>query len=357
MSETYGDMGNISIERMYNIAIEQYTKGINQLIPHAVWYNNADVWFLPELSYRNLRYNSLLADFNRFLSRLNYMLARTGRHVADVAMIYPINTLQAGHYFDGPEGFYKGGVNIPDVDYNMVSRMLTDNLGIDFTYIHPEVMDDRCSVDHQRLVMKNKINTESFSVIILLSCRVITLSNMKKIEKAWENGVKVIFTTQLPQQVADGDGTDDDIIAIVNRMLVSERNKGYAVFVKNPNDEALRNALMTVNLDVRFSDAEHPFNYIHKVISGSNLYYIGNIDDIVIENKIILRGKLTECTLLDPRTGKIEPAAVSYDNGNSVITLNLAPGQSVFLVENTIFGEVSQIYNTMPFAFNVRCLR
>lgn len=357
MSETYGDMGNISIERMYNIAIEQYTKGINQLIPHAVWYNNADVWFLPELSYRNSRYNSLLADFNRFLSRLNYMLARTGRHVADVAMIYPINTLQAGHYFDGPEGFYKGGVNIPDVDYNMVSRMLTDNLGIDFTYIHPEVMDDRCSVDHQRLVMKNKINTESFSVIILPSCRVITLSNMKKIEKAWENGVKVIFTTQLPQQVADGDGTDDDITAIVNRMLVSERNKGYAVFVKNPNDEALRNALMTVNLDVRFSDAEHPFNYIHKVISGSNLYYIGNIDDIVIENKIILRGKLTECTLLDPRTGKIEPAAVSYDNGNSVITLNLAPGQSVFLVENTIFGEVSQIYNTMPFAFNVRCLR
>ena len=151
--------------------------------------------------------------------------------------------------------------------------------------------------------------------------------------------------------------TDDDITAIVNRMLVSERNKGYAVFVKNPNDEALRNALMTVNLDVRFSDAEHPFNYIHKVISGSNLYYIGNIDDIVIENKIILRGKLTECTLLDPRTGKIEPAAVSYDNGNSVITLNLAPGQSVFLVENTIFGEVSQIYNTMPFAFNVRRLR
>lgn len=73
-------------------------------------------------------------------------------------------------------------------------------------------------------------------------------------------------------------------------MLVSERNKGYAVFVKNPNDEALRNALMTVNFDVRFSDAEHPFNYIHKVISGSNLYYIGNIDDIVIEIRLYSEG-------------------------------------------------------------------
>lgn len=55
---------------------------------------------------------------------------------------------------------------------------------------------------------------------------------MKKIEKAWENGVKIIFTTQLPQQVADGNGSDSDIIAIVNRMLVSERSKGCAVFIK-----------------------------------------------------------------------------------------------------------------------------
>lgn len=341
MSETYGDMGNISIESMYNIAIEQYTKGINQLIPHAVWYNNADVWFLPELSYRNPLYNYQLADFNKFLSRLNYMLARTGRHVSDVAMMYPINTLQAGHYFDGPEGFYKGGVNIPDVDYSMVSRILTDNLGIDFTYIHPEVMDDRCFVENQRFMMKNEINTESFSVIIVPSCRVISLSNMKKIEKAWENGVKIIFTTQLPQQVADGNGSDSDIIAIVNRMLVSERSKGCAVFIKNPNDEALRNIFKTAELDVRFSNTRQPFNYIHKIVLGGNLYYFGNIDSSVAENKIILKGKLTECTLLDPHTGKTKPASINYDNGNTVVILKLAPGESVFLAENTIFGNTT----------------
>ena len=43
MSETYGAMGNISVDYMYQIAIEQYTKGINNLIPHAVWYNTGDV--------------------------------------------------------------------------------------------------------------------------------------------------------------------------------------------------------------------------------------------------------------------------------------------------------------------------
>lgn len=50
MSETYGAMGDIPWDTLYNIAMDQYTKGINVLIPHAVWYNDADVTFKPELS-------------------------------------------------------------------------------------------------------------------------------------------------------------------------------------------------------------------------------------------------------------------------------------------------------------------
>lgn len=337
MSETYGDMGNISMETMYRIATEQYTKGINQLIPHAVWYDNSNVTFLPELSYRNPLYNYGLADFNTFLSRLNYMLARPGRHVADVAVVYPITTMQAGHYLDGPKGYYQGGVDIPGIDYNVVSAILTDQLGVDFTYVHPEVIDDRCDVTGGRFVMSNKTNSESFSVIIVPGCKVMTLSNMKKIEKAWENGVKIIFTTQLPQQTADMSGEDDDIASIVNRMLVTEKDKGNAVFVENPTAETLRGALADTELDVRFSNTQQPFNYIHKVISGGNVYYFGNIDGATAENTITLKGKLSACTLLDPRTGKSEPAEISYEDGNTVLTLKLAPEQSAFLVENKIF--------------------
>lgn len=46
MSETYGAMGNISVKELYHIAMEQYTKGVNTLIPHAVWYNDRNVTFL-----------------------------------------------------------------------------------------------------------------------------------------------------------------------------------------------------------------------------------------------------------------------------------------------------------------------
>ena len=217
MSETYGAMGNIPMETLYQVAIEQYTKGINHLIPHAVWYNDANVTFLPELSWRNALYNKNLPRFNRFLSRLNYLLARPGQHVADVAMLYPIQTQYAGHHLDGAKGYYEGGVDVPGTDYPEVSRLLTDELGVDFTYLHPEVIDDRCRVAEGRLLMENEVNSERFSTLILPGVKTISTTNMKKIEQAWAAGVDIIFTTQKPSESADPKG-NDEVQAIMARM-------------------------------------------------------------------------------------------------------------------------------------------
>lgn len=336
MSETYGDMGNISMERMYNIATEQYTKGVNQLIPHAVWYDAANVAFKPELSWRNPLYNYGLADFNRFLARLNYMLARPGRHVADVAVLYPITTLQAGHYLDGPKGFMQGGVDVPGTDYNVVSRVLTDELGVDFTYLHPEVIDDRCEVQDGRLVMNNEINRETFSVIILPGTKALTSSNLDKIVKSWEAGCTVVFTTQLPDKCANMDGDDATVSAAVARMLAGEEGCGRAIFVENPTAETISAALEEEDLDVRFISGSHPFNYIHKSVDEKDVYYFGNIDPSAAECTISMRGDLSGHTLLDPRSGRMVPAEFNSVNGRTEIVLSLAPGQSIFLVDNSL---------------------
>lgn len=338
MSETFGDMGNIPAETMYNIATEQYTKGINHLIPHAVWYDANNVTFRPELSWRNPLYNSGLADFNRFLARLNYILARPGRHVADVAVLYPITTLQTGHYLDGPKGYMQGGVDIPGTDYNVVSRILTDELGIDFTYLHPEVIDDRCTVENGRLVMKNEINTEKFSVIVLPGVKALTSSNLQKIVRAWEEGCTVIFTTQLPSVSADNGCTDSDVASAVSRMLSGEDGCGKAFFVSSPSVASLGQAFAGEDLDVRFTGGSHPFNYIHKIIDGRHVYYFGNIDNTSSTCTVALRDLNADCTLMYPRTGKISEAATVSDSGNASLSLTLAPGESVFLIENSLIS-------------------
>jgi len=333
MSETYGAMGNISVETLYKIAIEQYTKGINHLIPHAVWYNNDDVTFLPELSWRNPLYNVDLPRFNTFLSRLNYILNREGRHVADVAVLYPIQTQYAGHLFDGPKGYYEGGIDVPGTDYPQVSHYLTDDLGIDFTYLHPEVIDDRCTVSDGLINMNNAINHEHFSVVILPGVKVISLSNIRKIEEAWQQGVKVIFTTQCPQLAADGESGDEEIQSIVARMLASEENEAY--FIPSPSASSLAEVMEEClpERDVFFSEGKHPFNYIHKVIDRHDVWYFGNIDATSATNTIKVRTTATKLTKLDPHTGK----ATALPQGDErTFNLTLRPGQSIFLVDDAL---------------------
>lgn len=341
MSETFGDMGNIPVEQLYHVAIEQYTKGINHLIPHAVWYNDANVTFLPELSWRNPLYNAELPRFNRFLSRLNYLLARPARHVADVAVVYPIQTQYAGHYFDGPLGYYKGGVEVPGTDYPLISRLLTDELGTDFTYLHPEVIDDRCSVADGCLNMLNTVNSEHFRMIILPGVRVVSLSNLVKIQEAWQQGVRVVFTTQLPQQAADDPDGDAEVQAIVQRMLTADDNP--ALFIETPSKDTLGTALDTLlpDRDVTFTAGRHPFNYIHKVVGGSDVYYFGNIDATSATNTIRLNNVVEghSYSMLNPHTGRCEE--LTADGGEIVLTLR--PNQSVFVVDDALLTD-----NAMP---------
>jgi len=348
MSETYGAMGNIPVELMYSIAIDQYSKGITYLIPHAVWYDDTNVAFLPELSWRNPLYNEALPGFNKFLSRLRYVLARPGRHVADIAMLYPVQTQYAGHYMGGPLNYYEGGVKVEGTDYPEVSRILTDELGRDFTYVHPSVLDERCSIADGKIRMANKVNNEEFSVLVLPGVKAISLSNMKQVEKAWKSGVKVVFTTQMPSQSAEY-GVADEVVASMARRMV-ERSSGSrsAVFVANPTPEALAAAIDGVaegsvagtiagsQVDVAFLSEGQPFNYLHKVLATDdgecNVYFIGNIDSDARTQLVSLRGEFSSVRLFDPHTGACSPAETSVSNGRTDLTISLDPAKSVLIL-------------------------
>ncbi len=331
MSETYGAMGNIPFQTLYSVAVEQYTKGINNLIPHAVWYNDNKVTFLPELSYRNPLYCDSLPDFNRFLSRLNYILARPGRHIASVAVLYPIQTLQAGHYLDGERGYYDGGVEVPGTDYNVVSRHLTDELGIDFTYLHPEVLDTKCHLEDNRLVLDNQLNREEFTTILLPGVKVISTSNMQRIYQAWQQGMHVIFTTQKPCLCADLQGSNQAIRQMVDKMLSDSTHP--AQYVAEPTPNALYEALQGVERDVEFPQ-DCALNYIHKVIDGKHVYLFGNIDNEEKETIVTINGEIGDCQWMDPHTGQTTPAVPcnQTDGSRRQYTMHLAPARGMFLI-------------------------
>lgn len=335
MSETFGAMGNIPVQELYRTAVEQYTKGITNLIPHAVWYDDSNVAFPPELSWRNPLYNKELPEFNRFLSRLRYAFARPARHVADVAVLYPVQSQYAGHRLDGELGPVRGSVEVEGTDYPEVSRILTDELGRDFTYIHPEVLDDRCSVARGRLRMANKVNWEEFDVLVLPGVKAISLSNMKQVMRAWKHGVRIIFTTQMPSLSADY-GVENAVIEQMARQMVEQSHgRRSAVFVADPTPSSLSQALEGIAGDVEFLSDGEPFNYIHKVIAAeageTDVYLIGNIDGRERSQEISLKGAYRSVRMLDPRTGLCTELPVRSAGGRTFFTLGLAPSEAMLI--------------------------
>lgn len=338
MSETFGAMGNLSVRELYHVAMEQYVKGINMLIPHAVWYDDKNVTFLPELSMRNKLYRDSLPDFNKFLSRLNYVLQRKGKHIADIAMIYPIETLQGEHFLDGALGFYRGGVEIPQTDYIQVSTLLTDTLGLDFTYLHPEVLASKCRSQKGRLFLDNKVNDEAFRVVIIPAMKTISLVNLKKLEEFCDKGGSLIFTTRLPQKSVEP-GKDDEVKCIVNRLFSKQRKKGNVFFIESPHSEAFRQVMKTccTTPDVLFPLGKE-LNYIHKQVNGKHLYYFANLKNVAMHSEIVLRGKILNPVLLNPHNGECTEAEYTYEtslNGSKItrIWLSLNVDESVFVME------------------------
>ena len=88
---------------------------------------------------------------------------------------------------DGELGFYEGGVMIPNTDYTHVSALLTDTLGRDFTYLHPEVLSTKWC-EKGLLHLDNQVNKETFRLIIIPGVKTISLTALRQVESFFKSG-------------------------------------------------------------------------------------------------------------------------------------------------------------------------
>ena len=217
VTECYGGM-DLPLPNLYKEAMDQFAKGINTMVPHAVWYDPAAIIFKPNLSPGDPKYGPELPAYNQYIGRLQRLL-QGGRHVADIAVLYPIATLQAGSWF-GPGDPYKGCVEIPEADYMQVGESLALGVRRDFTFIHPEVLAENCTVNGPELRLNHRINWERYRVFILPGSRVINVGSLRKIKEFYDNGGQVIATTRLPEAAAEAGG-DNEVRALVAELFGS----------------------------------------------------------------------------------------------------------------------------------------
>ena len=161
------------------------------------------------------------AELNDYVGRLSYLLEQ-GRHVADVAVLYPIASLHAAYH-------NAGGVDIPAGRRRAGSADHGDGLRprgrlrasghrlpgpsarrssaasrVDYTYLHPEVLVE--PVHHRpadKLILNNRENREEYSVLIVPAGDALSAAAAAKIKEFYDQGGTVIATAQLPTKSAE----------------------------------------------------------------------------------------------------------------------------------------------------------
>jgi hypothetical protein len=205
MTECYGAM-KLPVANLYREAMDQFAKGVNLMVPHAVWYRTNAITFPPELSWRTAPYAAALPAYNDYLGRLQRVLQQ-GRPVVDLAVLYPIAGLQAAYHF-GVGKPYEGGVIPAWADYMAVGERLSLDLRQDFTYLHPETLDARCRVEGDTLRLEHPEIHQTYRVILLPGTTTISAANLAKVKQFFDAGGRVIATTRLPDQSSELGRTD-----------------------------------------------------------------------------------------------------------------------------------------------------
>jgi hypothetical protein len=373
MAETYAAYSAINEKIVLQTAMDQYAMGVNLQVT--------------DLSVQRLKN---VADLNQYLGRMSYLLQH-GRHVADIAVLYPISSLQACYKFSaeptpqewisdstsgdllkrqGPawEYAYNGGVPDPEIDYMNLGEVLFRGLHVDYTYLHPEVLENRCIIENKKLVLNNKENHEEYRVLIIPGGNTITTAAALKMREFYRNGGTIISTSRLPYHSAEF-GRDLEIQKIMSEVFGLPVNaivkgdfkvsyeKGYlfhgnkeggkAFFLPSAGNELL-NSVLKLALPVRDVDFREEMNlpksgrdykgaltYIHKIKNGRDIYFFANSSENKVDTRVFLRGK-KNLSIWNPHTGTIENAQMAdYAERTGDVTavrLVLPPVSSLFYI-------------------------
>jgi hypothetical protein len=330
-------------------------------VPHAVWYDNSygtgnlsggsGVRFPEDLSFRNPTFGHKLRAFNEYAARCQRLL-QYGRHVADIGLVYPID------YMESLFQFNTGNLCHPnDCNYQTLSVQLAYTLRRDFTFLHPEVINDdaHTTIEGKRFKLNNKVNFEEYHTIIIPSVRVLNLKTVQKIKTFYDMGGRVIGTNQLPYKgVAAAE--NDQVVMLMKEMFGIDpvtgnplsgtlgdyskkvnANGGAAYFTKDA-PSFLQTILDDTPLihDVKFpaintTGESGRFSYIHKVKEGFDLYFLANTGSSPIQSYMDVRGTITP-SIWDPHTGGRRTTRFEVRDGFTRVFFDLGANSSIFII-------------------------
>jgi hypothetical protein len=333
------------------IADWEYVLGVNLLNPHGFHYTfeGARKRDWPPSMFYQYPWWPWYGEFSAYISRISELLSG-GRHVAKVAVLWPINAMFAAYLPQTrtPQSqAVEQGLNV-----------LTDTLlrlHHDFDYLDEEVLAT-AGLDGGRV----RVADEDYELVLVPPMGHVRAATVEALERFAAGGGKVLGVLQAPSAAFGPDGMED----VQGRMATllgtpggpGEAEGGFglarrdhpaggagaflagdlAVLSEGPGPardhfaEALDGAVGSlITPDVEISNPE-VFS-LHRRRDGRDLWFLVNTTFEAQAMRVRLPGHATP-VLWDPSTGEERAAAAEPEDGWTAFDLTLPPVGSVFVV-------------------------
>ena len=275
-----------------------FVMGQNLLSLHGFYYSTMGGWWewAPPCNHTHMPYWEEMGPFLECTERLSYILSQ-GYHRADVAILYPVESVVAGYdqtavqkAFSLGEYLYREGVDFDFMDYESLAKANIKN-----SKIH--------------------ISGEEFKVLIIPSMKAIRHSSLKKALQFKQNGGIVINLGELPEATEKKGLNDPEVRSLLNKLF---RPDSKNAFVAKENQEVLDILDTNLTRDFRIlsQQPQKDMPYImHRKLGNKDLYAVYNVPSG------------TECffratggiELWDPWTGKTKEITASKTTDEGTI--------------------------------------
>ncbi|HID57236.1 TPA: hypothetical protein EYP37_11950 [Candidatus Poribacteria bacterium] len=277
IERTSGD--EVSIEEMKGIAALQFVMGVNVITSYYPWQKIS-----PD-GYK---------EFNDFVRRLGEAMTG-GRHVADVAILYPVVSVWAD--------FLPTTRSICLETQSRSIRRISGSLaeiakGLLESQIDFDFLDDRAIQEAQIVNGKLLVAQEEYTAVVIPPMEIISFETARKlIDLARQGGLLIAFE-RVPDKAMER-GHDETL-----GILMAGEMEGGLKICRNV-EKMIRTLRERIKPDLFLPHPNRHILYNHRVKGGSDIYLIFNLSEHDFDDEIRLRAS-GPIKILNPDDGSYE---------------------------------------------------
>jgi len=311
-----------TMQRMKWIADWEFVLGVNVLNPHGFHYTleGARKRDWPPSMFYQYPWWRHYARFSEYMSRLSETLTG-GRHVAKVAVLWPINSMFAEYV---PQG------------HTPASEAIESGLNNDFDYLDEDVLTEATITDGGTIA----VGDEAYELVIVPPMTHVKLATLELLERFTQAGGKTLGVTVRPDRALSPDGLVD-VADRVEHLFGSDRGafvEGETAELAADAREGGRRLRDTLDGAIRsliepdaVIDNDELFS-LHRRKDDRDLYFVINPTFETQRARMTIPGDVHP-VLLDPSTGDERPAGPARsEDGRTAFDLTLPPVGSTFVV-------------------------